>query len=245
MPEKNGFRFFAPILAGANLRDRLIACLGALIGVCGTAAICGFLFRHDAHLPLIVAPVGASAVLLFAIPASPLAQPWPIIGGNSLSALIGLAVADLVPDPVLALGLALTLALAVMSLARCLHPPGGASALIAAMGGPLVEDFGYWYPLAPVALNSVLLVGFGILFHKLSRVSYPHKPPAAKPGAHRTQVISRQSRWPCERITVCSSTWRRMCSRSPRSMSNVWRMVASAASTSSGRKVTRCGAGLP
>ncbi len=62
---KSRFRLFQPILAGANLRDRLIACLGSLIGISVTAAICGLLFRHDPRLPLIVAPVGASAVLLF------------------------------------------------------------------------------------------------------------------------------------------------------------------------------------
>jgi CBS domain-containing membrane protein len=189
-----GWRLFNPILAGASLRDRLIACLGALIGVCGTAAICGFLFRHDPHLPLIVAPVGASAVLLFAVPASPLAQPWPIIGGNSLSALIGLVVAHLVPEPVLALGLALTLAIAGMSLARCLHPPGGAAALIAAMGGAQVESFGFWFPLAPVALNSVLLVGLGILFHKLTRRAYPHHAVATPPSAHGTRDMPPQRR---------------------------------------------------
>ena len=189
-----GSRLFHPILAGANLRDRLIACLGALIGVCGTAAICGFLFRHDPHLPLIVAPVGASAVLLFAVPASPLAQPWPVIGGNALSALIGLIVAHLVPEPVLALGLALMLAIAGMSLARCLHPPGGAAALIAAMGGAQVESFGFWFPLAPVALNSVLLVGLGILFHKLTRRAYPHYAAAPAASQHGTQDMPPQRR---------------------------------------------------
>jgi CBS domain-containing membrane protein len=190
---KFGLRLFQPILAGANLRDRLIACLGSLIGVSVTAAICGLLFKHDPHLPLIVAPVGASAVLLFAVPASPLAQPWPIIGGNTISALVGLVVAHLVPDPILAIGLALALAIAAMSFTRCLHPPGGAAALTAVLGGPVVESFGYWFPLAPIALNSALLVALGFLFHKLSRRhAYPHKPPP--PNVHRTQDVPAQRR---------------------------------------------------
>lgn len=190
---KPGFRLFQPILAGANLKDRLIASLGALIGLCGTAAICGLLFRHDPHLPLIVAPVGASAVLLFAVPASPLAQPWPIIGGNTISAFIGLAVAHWVPDPILAVGLALGLAIAAMSVTRSLHPPGGAAALTAVLGGPVVESFGYWFPLAPVALNSILLVVLGFIFHKLSRHAYPHKA-APQPSPHRTQDVPPQRR---------------------------------------------------
>jgi CBS domain-containing membrane protein len=188
------FRLFQPILAGASLRDRLIACLGSLVGVSFTALICGLLFRHDPHLPLIVAPIGASAVLLFAVPASPLAQPWPIIGGNTISAFTGLLVAHLVPDPVLALGLALSLAILAMSVTRSLHPPGGAAALTAVIGGPVVENFGYWFPLAPVAVNSAVLVGLGFLFHKLSRRhAYPHKaPPPA--NIHRTQDVPAQRR---------------------------------------------------
>ncbi len=191
---KSRFRLFQPILAGANLRDRLIACLGSLIGISVTAAICGLLFRHDPHLPLIVAPVGASAVLLFAVPASPLAQPWPIVGGNTVSAFIGLTVAHFVSDPILAIGLALALAIAAMSFTRCLHPPGGAAALTAVLGGPVVESFGYWFPLAPVALNSALLVGLGMLFHRLSRRhAYPHRaPPQA--NIHRTQDMPAQRR---------------------------------------------------
>lgn len=190
---KARFRLFAPILAGASLRDRTLASLGALVGVAVTALICGLLFRHDAHLPLIVAPIGASAVLLFAVPASPLAQPWPIVGGNTISALVGLVVAHLVPEPALALGIALGLAILVMSVTRSLHPPGGAAALTAALGGPLVEQFGYWFPLAPVALNSILLVGIGMLFHRFSGHAYPHKaPPPA--SVHRTQDAPAQRR---------------------------------------------------
>lgn len=191
---KPGLRLFQPILAGASLRDRLVACLGSLIGISATAAICGLLFRHDAHLPLIVAPIGASAVLMFAVPASPLAQPWPIIGGNTISAFVGLLVAHLVPEPALALGIALGAAILAMSVTRSLHPPGGAAALTAVLGGPVVESFGYWFPLVPIALNSVLLVGLGILFHKLSRRhAYPHKAPPPT-NVHRTQDMPVQRR---------------------------------------------------
>src|SRR5690349_14350985 len=100
------FRLFVPILAGATLRDRLVACLGALLGITITGAVCGFTLGDGYDVPLIVAPMGASAVLLFAVPASPLAQPWPIIGGNTISAAVGLLMAHLVGDPILASGLA-------------------------------------------------------------------------------------------------------------------------------------------
>ncbi|MGH6861929.1 MAG: HPP family protein, partial [Phyllobacterium sp.] len=126
-------------------------------------------------------------VLLFAVPASPLAQPWPIIGGNTLSALIGVAVVRWVHQPEMAIALAVSLAIAVMSFTRCLHPPGGAAALTAVIGGPAVASAGFLFPFVPVALNSILLVALGIAFHKFSRRAYPHKAPAIPANVHGTQ----------------------------------------------------------
>ena len=181
-----GFQLFRPILAGATFRERLIACLGALLGIALTGLISGWLFGEGLHIPLIVAPMGATAVLLFAVPASPLAQPWPIIGGNTISALIGVSAAHLVPDPVVAIGIGVSLAIAAMSLTRCLHPPGGAAALTALVGGPAVTSSGYLFPFVPVCLNSLVLVGLGIAFHRLSGRQYPHRPAAAPTSPHRT-----------------------------------------------------------
>lgn len=169
------FKLFRPILAGATLRERLLACLGALAGIGLTGSICATLTGGDYNLPLLVAPMGASAVLLFAVPASPLAQPWPTIGGNVISAFVGLLVAHFVPNPVIAAGLAVGLAIALMSVLRCLHPPGGAAALVAAFGGPAVVSTGIFFPLIPVGLNAALLVLLGWAFHKAAGRSYPHK----------------------------------------------------------------------
>ena len=168
------FRLFVPILAGATLRERLIACIGATIGIALTGVISGLAMGNGPHVALLVAPMGASAVLLFAVPASPLAQPWSIIGGNSISALVGVTVAHFVHDPVMASGLAVALAIAAMSFTRCLHPPGGAAALTAVLGGPAVISAGFLFPFLPVALNSTILVTLGYVFHRLARRSYPH-----------------------------------------------------------------------
>lgn len=178
-------RFFSPILAGATLRDRMIACLGTILGISLTALVCRLFLQSTEGLPFIVAPLGASAVLLFAVPASPLAQPWPIIGGNMISALVGLLVARAIDEPVLAMGMGVSLAIAIMSAMRCLHPPGGAAALTAVIGGPNIASAGFLFPFVPVAVNSILLVVLGILFHKLTRRSYPHKPTVAN-SAHGT-----------------------------------------------------------
>ncbi|KQP61901.1 hypothetical protein ASF41_22640 [Methylobacterium sp. Leaf111] len=169
-----GLRIFRPILAGATLRERLIACVGALIGIALTGLICGLFFGEGPHIPLIVAPMGASAVLVFAVPASPLAQPWPVIGGNTISALMGVLAAHLIADPVIAIGVGVSLAIAAMSVTRSLHPPGGAAALTALIGGPAVTSAGFTFPLFPVCINSLILVALGVLFHKISRRNYPH-----------------------------------------------------------------------
>jgi CBS domain-containing membrane protein len=184
------FKLFEPILAGATLRDRLFGCLGAVIGIGLTGLVCTLVFGRDPHLPYIVAPVGASAVLLFAVPASPLAQPWSIIGGNTLSALAGILVCQYVHEPLLAIGLAVGLAIAVMSLTRCLHPPGGAAALTAVIGGPAVAAAGFGFALVPVCLNSCLLVGLGWVFHRFSRHTYPHVPAAAPMSTHGTSDVA-------------------------------------------------------
>ncbi|WCM26949.1 HPP family protein [Sphingomonas sp. QA11] len=173
-------RLFNPLLAGASLRDRLIACIGALIGIALTAFACTGLHLSMAELPFLLAPIGASAVLVFAVPASPLAQPWSVVGGNIVSAIAGVTMAHLMLPPMLAAGLAVSGAILAMSLLRCLHPPGGAVALTAVIGGPVIAGSGYLFALMPVATNSLALVLVGLLFHRFSGHSYPHRPAMAQ-----------------------------------------------------------------
>lgn len=156
----------------------MLAFAGSLFGLAVTGLVLTVALGNAGGLPLLVAPIGASAVLLFAVPASPLAQPWPIIGGNTLSALVGIACMQAFGDLMWAAGLATASAIVLMSLARCLHPPGGAVALIAVVGGPAIAHAGWSFALFPVAVNSVLLVGLGLLFNAATRGNYPHRAPA-------------------------------------------------------------------
>lgn len=165
-----------PILAGATLRDRALACVGGVIGIAVTSFVSVLLLHGAAPVPLLVAPMGASAVLVFAVPASPLAQPWSVVGGNVISALVGVTAARFVPFPHLAVGLAVGGAILAMSLLRCLHPPGGAAALTAVIGGPAILGAGYTFPFVPIAINALLLVMMGIIYHRASGHSYPHRP---------------------------------------------------------------------
>jgi CBS domain-containing membrane protein len=166
---------FSPILAGARFPDRLLACVGALAGILVTSFVSAVTLGSTAPLPFLVAPMGASAVLVFAVPASPLAQPWPVVGGNVLSALVGVAAARLVPVPHLAAAFAVGGAILLMSLLRCLHPPGGAAALSAVIGGPAIASAGYGFAFMPVGVNALLLMVTGVLFHRFSGHSYPHR----------------------------------------------------------------------
>lgn len=187
-------RLFAPILPGATFADRLLACAGALVGIAVTGLIGLFSFGRDPHLPFLVAPLGASAVLVYAVPTSPLAQPWAVVGGNSVGALVGILVAQLVPNPLLAAGCAVALSIAAMSLARCLHPPGGAAALLGVLGGPAVLATGPLYAFTPVAVDSAVLVAAGILFHRMSRHRYPHRAPKPVANAHLTRDVAPERR---------------------------------------------------
>lgn len=166
---------FAPILAGATFGDRLLACTGAAVGITLTAIVTAMAFGNGWTAILLVAPMGASAVLIFAVPASPLAQPWSVIGGNVISAIVGVGIASMVSSPALASGLAVGGAILAMSLLRCLHPPGGAAALTAVIGGPAVTAAGWMFPVLPVGINAVILTAAGMLFHLLSKHSYPHR----------------------------------------------------------------------
>ncbi|RYD51664.1 MAG: HPP family protein [Sphingomonadales bacterium] len=167
--------FALTVLAGANWRERWVAALGALLGI-GLAGLASTLLVADPGVGLLLAaPIGASAVLVFAVPSSPMGQPWPVIGGNLVSALVGIAVARWLGHNALAAGVAVSAAIVAMSAARCLHPSGGGTALLGVLGGEAVLSHGYAFALVPVALNAILLVVVGIAFHRVSGHSYPHR----------------------------------------------------------------------
>lgn len=164
---------FIPGLAPVSAAERLRAGIGALIGLVITGVATRLALGPDSAVPLLIAPMGASSVLLFAVPSSPLAQPWSIIGGNTVAALVGVTAARLVPDPFLAAGLAGGIAIGLMLLLRCLHPPSGAVALTAVLGGEAVHTLGYGFVLAPVLLNSLLLLATALAYNALTGRRYP------------------------------------------------------------------------
>ncbi|NUO85110.1 MAG: HPP family protein [Cupriavidus sp.] len=168
-------RTFVPLPVAASRKERLKSCFGALLGL-----LCTEWISHQTlggFNPWFVAPMGASAVLLFAVPSSPLAQPWSIIGGNLIAAVIGVACARWIPDPGLAAAVAVSVAIALMFQFHCVHPPSGAVAITAVFGGPAVSALGFGFVAVPVLFNSMLLLMMALAFNNLSRRRYPHRPP--------------------------------------------------------------------
>lgn len=170
-------RIFAPLLAGARWRDRLVAALGGLIGIALTAIVSTELAATPQEALLLAAPIGASAVLVFALPSSPLAQPIPVVLGTMISAACGVLAVQLLGHGAAAAGLAVGLAILLMSVARCLHAPGGGCALVPVVAGPGLAAKGYALALIPFGLNALVLVIVGIAFHRISGHSYPHRAP--------------------------------------------------------------------
>jgi len=162
---------------GAGLALFLCGSMLAWLAADGTPGSDGGLF--------LIAPLGASAFLLFALPNSPLAQPWSTVVGNTVSGVVAVTVLLLVGSGPVAAGVAVAGAMVTMSLLRAMHPPGGAIALATMLAGDQVVELAYGFVLAPILLDTLLLVAAAMLFHRLTGRTYPlgHYP---EPGRHGT-----------------------------------------------------------
>src|SRR3989344_8914903 len=139
------------VSAPVGHREKLIAAVSAFIGILFTGILSSSL-GHSA-MTLMIASMGASTVLLFAAPHTPMAQPWSFVGGHMLSAAIGIACFKFIPSPFFAAALAVAVASFVMHGLHCLHPPGGATALAMVLGGPELQAPGYGALLSAGRLN--------------------------------------------------------------------------------------------
>jgi len=148
--------------------------VGAVLGI-GLLAWVGQRYFSPRDLPLMIGSFGASAVLLYGAPRSPLAQPRNLIGGHAVSALIGVFCWQLFsPWPIVAQALAVATAIALMHLTRTLHPPGGATALIATLGSAEIQRLGFWYVLMPAMLGPLILLLVALVVNNLPKTRrYP------------------------------------------------------------------------
>lgn len=163
----------------------LLACAAAVFAGL-TIAMTAVLTRQvvEPKSTFLVASMGATAFLVFLFPHSPLAQPWPVLGGQVLSAVAGVVCSRLIPDTAVALAVGTTCALLVMLACHCLHPPGAATAVAAALAGRAGAT--WLFPLAPVAMNAGLILAAAWLTHRfVLRHPYPAPKTAPHAGAAR------------------------------------------------------------
>lgn len=151
-------------LAPVGHAERLISGAGGFAAIYLVIALERGLLG-DLGAALLVGSMGATAVLLFAVPHGALSQPWAVLVGHTVSATAGVAVARFVPDATLAAALAVGLAILVMHYLRAIHPPGGATALTAVIGGDPVHALGFGFVLMPVLLNAVIMVAAAVLLN--------------------------------------------------------------------------------
>ncbi len=152
-----------------DTKEHLWSFIGAVIGI-GLIA-----FLQQAQFPnleniFLIGSFGASSVLLYGVIQSPLAQPRNLVGGHVISALVGVTIAKLLPDVIwLTAPLAVALSIVLMQITKTLHPPGGATALIAVSGGEAIKKLGYGYVLSPVLTGSLILLAVALVFNNLSK----------------------------------------------------------------------------
>ena len=162
-----------------SLSEQSIAALACLAAIFLTASITQA--YTGGNTAVLIASMGASAVIIFAIPGSPLAQPWSFVGGQMLSALVGVLAAHCVGDVALASALAVGLSVFLMLVLRCLHPPGAATALAPVLSGLQTPLPDFEFLLAPVAINVGLMLIMALVINRLIlRRDYPTRGQAVR-----------------------------------------------------------------
>lgn len=147
-------------------RETFLSLLGGFLGIL-VILLGSYRLLGPEAAAYILPSMGASAVLLFAAPHAPFSQPWNLVGGHLLSAFIGVACWQWIPDYTLAASASVGLAIGVMYFARCIHPPGGATALAFVIGPESLHHLGYAYVLTPVLVNTLLILLVALVFNGL------------------------------------------------------------------------------
>ena len=175
------FRYLTIDPVNLSLKVKLLSVITCFCTIFFIALITK-IFAFGAEAPMIVASMGASAVILFFIPNSPLAQPWPFVGGQLFSALIGMTCALNIVETASAAAVAVGGAVLVMLIMRCLHPPAAATSLAPIMAGEPITSLGYSFVLVPVGINVAVMLLIAIVVNRwVLKRDYPSRLPVAEP----------------------------------------------------------------
>ena len=151
-----------------DFKEHFWAFMGAFVGMGLIAYLQYDAFPKEDYV-FLIGSFGASCVLVYGVIQSPLAQPRNLIGGHVISAIVGVSMAKLFPDIIwLSSALAVAGAIVLMQITKTLHPPGGATALIAVTGSPAILKLGYWYVLTPVLSGALILLLVALIFNNMT-----------------------------------------------------------------------------
>ncbi|MFV8369274.1 HPP family protein [Flavobacterium sp. LB2R40] len=151
-----------------DFKEHFWAFLGSFIGI-GTIAYLQSQTVASEDVVYLIGSFGASSVLVYGVIQSPMAQPRNLIGGHLVSAFIGVTIAKFGPDVLwLSAPLAVSISIVLMQITKTLHPPGGATALIAIIGSPKIKELGYWYVLYPVLTGSLILLVIAMIVNNMT-----------------------------------------------------------------------------
>jgi CBS-domain-containing membrane protein len=175
---KRGYRKTKYVLYKETLvdyKEHFWAFLGSFIGI-GIIAYLQSKTLPDSDVVYLIGSFGASSVLVFGIIQSPFAQPRNLIGGHLISAIIGVTIQQLLPEILWIIApLAVSLSIVLMQVTKTLHPPGGATALIAVTGSAEIKNLGYWYVFSPVLSGTLILLIVALIFNNMtSNRQYPN-----------------------------------------------------------------------
>jgi CBS domain-containing membrane protein len=156
-----------------DYREHIWTFIGSFTGIALIGLLNSYFLNVSDNL-FLIGSFGASAVLIYGVINSPLAQPRNLIGGHLLCALVGVTVGYFISETWVAAGLAVSVSIVVMQITKTLHPPGGATALIAIIGSPKVKNLGYMYVLSPIFTGVMILLIVALIFNNItSHRSYP------------------------------------------------------------------------
>jgi len=172
-----------------SIKFKLLSLLACFCSIFFIALVTKITFPWPGH-PMIVASMGASAIILFFIPSSPLAQPWPFVGGQVVSAVVGVACALNITETATAAATAVGGSILLMLIMRCLHPPAAATSLTPIMAGSSLTSLGYSFVIVPVAINVVTMLFLAIVINRfVMKRNYPSALPIKKENNQRHSVI--------------------------------------------------------
>jgi len=200
---KEFIAFFKPSFDPVSVSEKFRSSIAAMLGMLFLGEALSFL-PDGGHPFILFASMAAASVLLYAVPHSPMAQPWPLLVGNLLSGAVGLLCGAIIPDPIIAAACAVGISIFVMHLTHSLHPPGAATSMILAMNATQIEHYGWLWTGSAVLANTVFSLLLALVINNVIHVGrYParhHILPTHRDGVPFGVLAGEDIEWALEKM---------------------------------------------